>query len=208
MLRQLGAAAKMAPKMDLTLMISIREKKCKPLPYRHALRTSPKLHHSDFDHTTSVVTLDPILVGGDNGNFDYSGEGLLCAQGSVFPNMQMDTINQLLNLATKHLFLKITSMMEEVQANRAKIHPLQQASTMASFPCEWSSLLRATYHSLSDTTYKQYCKWYNQLLPVNNSNDLPPGGPGGLGPGGPGGPSVPSPSRKRPSTPEPDPSSK
>jgi hypothetical protein len=127
--------------------------------------------------------------------------------------MQMDTVNQLLNLATKRLFLKITSMMEEVQANHAKIHPLQQASTMASFPCEWSSLLRAAFHSLSDTAYKRYCKWYNQPPPVNNSNDPPPGGPGGPGgpgPGGlgPGGPGVPGPSRKWPSTPEPGPSSK
>ncbi|KIJ19288.1 hypothetical protein PAXINDRAFT_7788 [Paxillus involutus ATCC 200175] len=188
MLRQLGAAAEMAPEMDLTLMISIREKKRKPLPYGHALRTSPKLHCSDFDHTTSVVTLDPVVVGGvswveikliklhvflrgEDGNINFSGEGPLCAQGSVFPNMQMDTVNQLLNLATKWLFLKITSMMEE---------------------------------------------WYNQPLPVNNSNNPPPGGPGGpggpgpggLGPGGPGGPGVPGPSRKWPSTPEPSPSSK
>jgi hypothetical protein len=87
--------------------------------------------------------------------------------------MQMDTVDQLLNLATKRLFLKITSMMEEVQANHAKIRPLQQASTTASFPCEWSSLLH--------TAYKRYCKWYNQPPPVNNSNNLPPGGPGGPG---------------------------
>ncbi|KAF8836718.1 hypothetical protein BDN67DRAFT_1014450 [Paxillus ammoniavirescens] len=188
MLCQLGAAAEMAPEMDLALMISIREKKRKPPPYRHALQTSPKLHHSDFDHTTSIVTLDPIVMGGvtwveiksiklhiflqgDDGNFDFLGEGLLCAQESVFPNMQMDTVNQLLNLATKHLFLKITSMMEEVQANCTKIRPLQQASTTASFPCKWSSLLCTAYHSLSDTAYKRYCKWYNQLPPVNNSND-------------------------------------
>ncbi|KAF8837999.1 hypothetical protein BDN67DRAFT_982859 [Paxillus ammoniavirescens] len=161
----------------------------------------------DFDHTTSIVTLDPVVVGdvtwveiksiklhiflrGDDGNFDFSGKGPLCAQGSVFPNMQMDTINQLLNLATKCLFLKITSMMEE-------------ASTTASFPCEWSSLLHAAYHSLSNTAYKRYCKWYNQLPPINNSNDPPPGGPGG-----PGGPGVPGPSRKQPSTPKPSPSSK
>ncbi|KIJ11759.1 hypothetical protein PAXINDRAFT_15342 [Paxillus involutus ATCC 200175] len=204
MLRQLGAATEMAPEMDLALMISIREKKRKPPPYGHALQTSPKLHRSDFDHTTSVVTLDPVVVGG------------VSWVKSVFPNMQMDTVNQLLNLATKWLFLKITSMMEEVQANHAKIRPLQQASTMASFPCEWSSLLCAAFHSLSDTAYKRYCKWYNQPPPVNNSNDPPPGGPGGSGgPGGPGpgglgpgGPGVPGPSRKRPSTPEPGPSSK
>ncbi|KIJ18241.1 hypothetical protein PAXINDRAFT_9322 [Paxillus involutus ATCC 200175] len=190
MLCQLGAAAEMAPEMDLI----------------------PKLHRSDFNHTTPVVTLDPIVVGGvtwveiksiklhiflrgEDGNFNFSGEGLLCAQGSVFPNMQMDTVNQLLNLATKCLFLKITSMMEEVQANHTKIHPLQQASTTASFPCKWSSLFCAAY--------KQYCKWYNQPPSINNSNDPPPGGPGG-----PGGPGVPGPSRKWPSTPEPGPSSK
>ncbi|KAF8835416.1 hypothetical protein BDN67DRAFT_984642 [Paxillus ammoniavirescens] len=205
MLRQLGAAAEMAPEMDLALMISIREKKHEPPPYRHALQTSPKLHRSDFDHTKSIVTLGGVTW----------VEIKLIKLHSVFPNMQMDTVNQLLNLATEHLFLKITSMMEEVQTNHAKICPLQQASTMVSFPCEWSSLLCATYHSLSDTAYKQYCKWYNQLPPVNNSNNLPPGGPGGpgpggpgpggLGPGGPGGPGVPSPSRKRLSTPNPAP---
>ncbi|KAF8834093.1 hypothetical protein BDN67DRAFT_1016869 [Paxillus ammoniavirescens] len=96
---------------------------------------------------------------------NYGGQALI-PWWSVFPNMQMDTVNQLLNLATKHLFLKITSMMEE---------------------------------------------WYNQLPPVNNSNDPPPGGPGGpgpggLGPGGPGSPGIPGPSRKWPSTPEPGPS--
>ncbi|KIJ09620.1 hypothetical protein PAXINDRAFT_17296 [Paxillus involutus ATCC 200175] len=95
-----------------------------------------------------------VFLRGEDGNFDFLGESPLCAQGSVFPNMQMDTVNQLLNLATKRLFFKITSMMEAVQANHAKIHPLQQASAMASFPCEWSSLLRATFHSLSDTAYK------------------------------------------------------
>ncbi|KIJ09207.1 hypothetical protein PAXINDRAFT_17702 [Paxillus involutus ATCC 200175] len=142
-----------------------------------------------------------VFLCGEDGNFDFSGEGPLCAQG-------MDTVNQLLNLATKQLFLKITSMMEEVQANHAKIRPLQQASTTASFPCKWSSLLRAAFHSLSDTAYKRYCKWYNQLPPVNNSNDPPPGGPGGPGGPGPGGPGVPGPSRKRPSTPKPVPSSK
>ncbi|KAF8833495.1 hypothetical protein BDN67DRAFT_1017491 [Paxillus ammoniavirescens] len=84
---------------------------------------------------------------------NYGGQALI-PWWSVFPNMQMDTVNQLLNLATKCLFLKITSMMEEVQANDAKIRPLQQASTTTSFPCKWSSLLRAAYHSLSNTAYK------------------------------------------------------
>ncbi|KIJ10199.1 hypothetical protein PAXINDRAFT_16770 [Paxillus involutus ATCC 200175] len=98
MLRQLGAAAEMAPEMDLTLVISIREKKHKPPPCGHVLRTSPKLHRSDFNHTTSVIMLDSIIVGGvswveiksiklhvllhrEDGNFDFSGEGPLCAQG-------------------------------------------------------------------------------------------------------------------------------
>ncbi|KIJ18388.1 hypothetical protein PAXINDRAFT_8641 [Paxillus involutus ATCC 200175] len=84
---------------------------------------------SDDMDVTEIVN-DPIVVGGvtwveiksiklhvflqgDNSNFNFSGNGPLCAQGSASPNMQMDTVNQLLNLATKHLFLKITSMMEE-----------------------------------------------------------------------------------------------
>ncbi|KIK74144.1 hypothetical protein PAXRUDRAFT_37050 [Paxillus rubicundulus Ve08.2h10] len=115
----------------------------------------------DFNHTTSVVTLDPVVMGG----VTWVENKLIKLHISVFPNMQMDTVNQLLNLATKCLFLKIASMMEE---------------------------------------------WYNQLPPVNNSNDLPPGGPGGPGPGGlgPGGPGVPGPPRKQPSTPKPSPSRK
>ncbi|KAF8835914.1 hypothetical protein BDN67DRAFT_1015115 [Paxillus ammoniavirescens] len=79
-------------------------------------------------------------------------------------------------------------MTEEIQANYAKICPLQQASTMASFP----SILQVVQSTAT-------CK---QLY------DLPPGGPGGPGPGGPGGPGIPSPSRKQPSTPAPGPSSK
>ena len=104
MKHQLASAARMAPESDFAFMVSIQEKVCHFPPTDHPLCSHPILLYATFEQLISanVTPLAPVVVEDvcwakiksitfhyflqeDNGQFNFSGKGSLCAQGVCLP---------------------------------------------------------------------------------------------------------------------------
>lgn len=103
MRHQLASVARMAPKLDFAFMVLIQEKARRFPPTDHPLCSRPVLSYAAFEQLISAnaAPLAPVVVEDvcwakiksitfhcflreDNGQFDFSGKGSLCAQG-VYP---------------------------------------------------------------------------------------------------------------------------
>ena len=104
MKHQLASVARMAPELDFTFMVSIQEKVHHFLPTDHSLHSHPILSYTTFEQLISAnaAPLAPVVIEDmcwaeiksitfhcflqeDNGQFDFSEKGSLCAQGVCLP---------------------------------------------------------------------------------------------------------------------------
>ena len=104
MKHQLASAARMAPELDFAFMVSIWEKACRFPPTDHPLHSHPILSYTTFEQLISAnaAPLAPVVIEDmcwakiksitfhcflqeDNGQFDFSEKGSLCAQGVCLP---------------------------------------------------------------------------------------------------------------------------
>ncbi|KAH0825747.1 hypothetical protein J3R83DRAFT_8787, partial [Lanmaoa asiatica] len=176
--RQLTSAAATVPEMDVAIMVSIREANRALPPYDHPLHSLPPLPRDAF---TPVVaprgrSLVPVVVNditwlevksiivrvflrGPDGKFNFRKRGPLFAQGSLYPDVQMDAVNSIFDTAVRRLVLQISRMMVIIEADPVKISRLRAESETASFPADWPRLVRDLQNSVYDTAYARYYRW-------------------------------------------------
>ncbi|KAG6369906.1 hypothetical protein JVT61DRAFT_13372 [Boletus reticuloceps] len=178
MRRQLVSAARMAPELDFAFMISIRERaRCSP-PIDHPLRSRPYLSYAAFEHLIAVnaAPLPPVVVEDicwaeiksitfhcflreDNDQFDFSGKGSLCARGTLFPNLEMDPVNAMLDQATRRLLSRIADTMQTLHVDATRIAYVRAACETTRFPVDWPSLLLDMQRALFSTAYSRCSVW-------------------------------------------------
>jgi len=159
-------------------MVSISEANQTLPPYDHPLHSLPALSRDAF---TPVVApqerlLEPVVVNditwlevksiivrvflrGPDGKFNFGERGPLFAQGSLYPDVQMDAVNSIFDTAVRRLVLHISRMMGTIGADPIKISRLQAESETASFPADWPRLVRDLQDSVYDTAYARYYRW-------------------------------------------------
>ncbi|KAI6096608.1 hypothetical protein EDD16DRAFT_1719717 [Pisolithus croceorrhizus] len=123
---QLRAAANIIPGLDAALMISIQEHSCPPPPHHYSF--GPVIVEDVKWISVALVTFQISLRERD-GCIQF-GEGPLCAQGQLYPDLDMHKVDELLGLAVQWLLLQAADMEVDAEAAPDRVAHLWDLSTV------------------------------------------------------------------------------
>ncbi|KAI6011881.1 hypothetical protein BKA83DRAFT_4131340 [Pisolithus microcarpus] len=173
---QLRVAADIIPGLDAVLTISIQEVNSSLPPKTHPLHSLLPLPQSAFMPTPPhhysfgpVIVEDVKWISVALVTFQISlrerdgciqfGDGLLCAQGQLYPDLDMHKVDELLDLAAQQLLLQAADMEADAGAAPDRVAHLQCLSTTAMFPLDWTLLLDELQAAIWQTAFSCYWSW-------------------------------------------------
>ncbi|KAI5981122.1 hypothetical protein EDD15DRAFT_2380332 [Pisolithus albus] len=92
------------------------------------------------------------------------GEGPLCAQGQLYPDLDMHKVDELLDLAAQRLLLRAADLEAEAGAAPDRVAHLRHLSTTATFPSDWTLLLDELQAAVWQTAFSRYRSWRHSGL--------------------------------------------